>query len=252
LLSNATATSRDGSVVVGYSLTTTSSASDHAFIWTAKTGMQDLNNVVHPPKGWILQVATDISEDGTVITGYGISPPTKQFPFGEMEPWRAVLSSKWWSAIDYGVRDDGAALQQSHEPRIHDVLSNAIAAAGANDGLTLPHSSSGKDAAATMAAPTAAAPTTAMPAPLNAAAVDQFFAAAGKADQPLSLAGQSPAGTVTAAPSGTMPAPQNARAVDPFFAADGMEDHTLSLARHSSWAHAAAVDGNLDVLAANL
>jgi uncharacterized repeat protein (TIGR03803 family) len=27
------------------------------------------------PSGWILQSATDISEDGTVITGFGISPP---------------------------------------------------------------------------------------------------------------------------------------------------------------------------------
>jgi uncharacterized membrane protein len=35
LLSNATAASRDGSVVVRHSLTITSSGSDHAFIWTA-------------------------------------------------------------------------------------------------------------------------------------------------------------------------------------------------------------------------
>jgi probable HAF family extracellular repeat protein len=93
LLSNATAASRDGSVVVGYSLTTTSSASDHAFIWTAKTGMHDLNTVLKGkiPKGWILQVATDISEDGTVITGFGISPPPPGSNFGTMEPWRAVI-----------------------------------------------------------------------------------------------------------------------------------------------------------------
>lgn len=93
LLSNATATSHDGSVVVGYSLTTTSSASDHAFVWTAKCGMQDLNMVLKSkiPSGWILQSANDISEDGTVITGWGISPPVAGSKFGQTEPWRAVL-----------------------------------------------------------------------------------------------------------------------------------------------------------------
>jgi probable HAF family extracellular repeat protein len=96
LLSNATATSGDGSVVVGYSLTTSSSGSDHAFVWTAKCGMLDLQAVlksqgVRIPSGWTLQVATDISEDGTVITGYGISPPPPGSKFGQTEPWRAVL-----------------------------------------------------------------------------------------------------------------------------------------------------------------
>jgi probable HAF family extracellular repeat protein len=93
LLSNATAASQDGSVVVGYSLTTTSSGSDHAFIWTASTGMQDLNTVLKGkiPKGWILQVATDISEGGTIIAGYGIGPHPPGSKFGTMEPWRAVI-----------------------------------------------------------------------------------------------------------------------------------------------------------------
>jgi probable HAF family extracellular repeat protein len=95
-LSRADATNRDGSVVVGHSLTSASS-STHAFIWTAKTGMQDLETVLQNqgakvPKGWILQIATDISEDGTVITGYGISPPVKGSKFGQTEPWRAVLA----------------------------------------------------------------------------------------------------------------------------------------------------------------
>ena len=93
LLSNALATSRDGSVVVGTSLTTTSSASNHAFVWMTRCGMLDLNTVLKSqiPRGWILQVATDISEDGAVITGYGISPPPPGSNFGETEPWRAVL-----------------------------------------------------------------------------------------------------------------------------------------------------------------
>lgn len=96
LLSDALATSHDGSVVVGTSLTTTSSSSNHAFIWTAKCGIQDLQTVLTNqgakiPNGWILQLATDISEDGTVITGWGISPPVQGSKFGQTEPWRAIL-----------------------------------------------------------------------------------------------------------------------------------------------------------------
>jgi hypothetical protein len=102
-------------------------------------------------------------------------------------------------------------------------------------------------APATPAGTTTAAHSRPMPAPRDTA-VDRLFAALGKADQPLSLAGQSPAGTVPATPSGTMPAPQDARAVDRLSAAAGMEDQTLSLARHSSRAHKTAANGNLDAL----
>jgi len=95
-LSRADATNHDGSVVVGHSTTTTSSGSDHAFIWTAKCGMLDLQTVLQNhgakiPNGWILQVATDVSEDGTVITGWGISPPVQGSKFGQTEPWRVTL-----------------------------------------------------------------------------------------------------------------------------------------------------------------
>jgi hypothetical protein len=84
-------------------------------------------------------------------------------------------------------------------------------------------------------------------APADKARVDPFFTVVSKADQPLSLAGQSPAGT--AAPSGTMPVPLDALAVDPFFAAAGWTCQPLSLARHRSPAHPTAEDGDLDVLA---
>jgi probable HAF family extracellular repeat protein len=96
-LSRADATNRDGSVVVGHSLTSGSTGSAHAFIWTATCGMQDLqamlkNQGARIPNGWTLQIATDISEDGTVIAGYGISPPPPGSKFGgPTEPWRAVL-----------------------------------------------------------------------------------------------------------------------------------------------------------------
>jgi len=95
-LSRAIATSQDGSVVVGTSLTTTSSGSAHAFIWTARCGMLDLQTALKKqgakiPSGWILQTATDVSEDGTVITGWGVSPPPPGSKFGQTEPWRAIL-----------------------------------------------------------------------------------------------------------------------------------------------------------------
>jgi probable HAF family extracellular repeat protein len=95
-LSDADATNRDGSVVVGHSLTSGSSSSAHAFVWTAKCGMQDLQMILQHqgakiPNGWILQVATDISEDGAVITGWGISPPVQGSKFGQTESWRATL-----------------------------------------------------------------------------------------------------------------------------------------------------------------
>jgi probable HAF family extracellular repeat protein len=96
-MSNATAVNMDGSVIVGNSLTTSSSGSSHAFRWTAKTGMQDLRTAlqtagVRTANKWIVLYTTDgVSADGTVIVGYGQSPPTKAFPFGQWEPFRVVL-----------------------------------------------------------------------------------------------------------------------------------------------------------------
>ena len=92
--SRAVATNKDGSVVVGTSLTTSSSASNHAFRWTTKTGMQDLQTLLKGTKAsqWaVLFIANGVSADGTVISGYGLSPKTAQFPFGQWTPFRAVL-----------------------------------------------------------------------------------------------------------------------------------------------------------------
>jgi probable HAF family extracellular repeat protein len=96
-MSNATAVNMDGTVIVGNSLTTSSSGSSHAFRWTAKTGMQDLRTAlqtagVRTANKWIVLYTTDgVSADGTVIVGYGESPPTKAFPFGQWEPFRVAL-----------------------------------------------------------------------------------------------------------------------------------------------------------------
>lgn len=51
----------------------------HAFVWTAGTGMLDLNNLIPANSGWVLNVATFISPNGN-ISGYGtISGQTHAF-----------------------------------------------------------------------------------------------------------------------------------------------------------------------------
>jgi len=82
--------SDDGSVVVGRALTNSSSASDRAFRWTTKKGMQNLQQLlqnagVTSVSGWILLDATGVSADGTVIVGEGINPAKQR------EAFRAVL-----------------------------------------------------------------------------------------------------------------------------------------------------------------
>jgi probable HAF family extracellular repeat protein len=82
--------SDDGSVVVGRALTSGNSASDRAFRWTPKKGMQNLQELlvkagVTSVSGWILLGATGVSADGTVIVGEGINPAKQR------EAFRAVL-----------------------------------------------------------------------------------------------------------------------------------------------------------------
>jgi probable HAF family extracellular repeat protein len=95
--SAAFAVNKDGTVIVGSSLTSGSTGSSHMFRWTAKTGMQDLKTVlqaagVHTADKWVsLDTVDGISADGTTIVGYGLSPRTKAFPFGQWEPFRIVL-----------------------------------------------------------------------------------------------------------------------------------------------------------------
>lgn len=58
----------DSNEIVGYSSTATS-ASD-AMVWSQKSGMQDLNNLIPPNSGWVLVLANWINNSGQ-ITGYG-------------------------------------------------------------------------------------------------------------------------------------------------------------------------------------
>jgi probable HAF family extracellular repeat protein len=79
-MSAAYGVSGDGSVIVGKSLTTSSSASEHAFRWTTTRKLEDLQRAlldagVTSVQNWILLgSATGVSADGTVIVGFGLNP----------------------------------------------------------------------------------------------------------------------------------------------------------------------------------
>lgn len=73
------ATNVTGSVIVGQSRATP--VDGHAFIWTPTDGMRSLQNLLIDDygqgevlAGWTLSMATDISDDGRVIVGYGENP----------------------------------------------------------------------------------------------------------------------------------------------------------------------------------
>jgi probable HAF family extracellular repeat protein len=90
-MSTAHAASADGSVIVGKSLATSSSGSLRAFRWTASGGMRDLrqellNAGVTAVQNWTLAVAAGISDDGSVITGWGYPAPLTP-----AQPFLAVL-----------------------------------------------------------------------------------------------------------------------------------------------------------------
>jgi len=79
--------SADGSVVVGSS---NSSNGREAFIWDSSNGMRSLSNILTNDfnldlTGWRLDTATDISDDGLTIVGWGSNPD------GAREAWIAQL-----------------------------------------------------------------------------------------------------------------------------------------------------------------
>jgi probable HAF family extracellular repeat protein len=91
------AVNQDGSVIVGTSLTSSESDSNDAFVWRQQTGMRQLTAAlhaagVHAADKWVAVDTLDaVSADGTVMVGYGQSPRTKAFPFGQWTPFRVVL-----------------------------------------------------------------------------------------------------------------------------------------------------------------
>ncbi|MBX9792231.1 MAG: hypothetical protein K2Y37_25185 [Pirellulales bacterium] len=87
-LSEASATSSNGEVVVGYGTTDTGQA---AFIWDSAYGMRNLQQVLvdlgsgGELTGWNLLNATGVSADGRTIVGYGTNPD------GNTEAWIATV-----------------------------------------------------------------------------------------------------------------------------------------------------------------
>jgi probable HAF family extracellular repeat protein len=103
-MSTAHGASSDGSVIVGKSLIDSGSASLRAFLWTPSTGMQNLKDELLDAgatglQNWILAVAADVSDDGSVIVGWG--HPSQ---FAPAQPFVAAFPS---SHVPGDVNDDG-------------------------------------------------------------------------------------------------------------------------------------------------
>jgi probable HAF family extracellular repeat protein len=89
-MSTAHGASLDGNVIVGKSLINGITTSLRAFRWTPAGGMRDVRQLLLEAgatsvQNWILSVAAGVSDDGTVIAGWGFSPNQT------WEPWVAVL-----------------------------------------------------------------------------------------------------------------------------------------------------------------
>jgi probable HAF family extracellular repeat protein len=55
-------------------------STEHAFVWTRARGLEDLNNLIPPDSGWVLNVATFVNLEG-MISGYGIINGESQHAF---------------------------------------------------------------------------------------------------------------------------------------------------------------------------
>lgn len=74
--------SAGGNVIVGAGNLSSTSAESDAFIWTEAGGMKRLHDVLVAQgaaglDGWQLRDATGISDDGTIIAGWGVNPNGK-------------------------------------------------------------------------------------------------------------------------------------------------------------------------------
>ena len=82
--------SKDGSVIVG--TITYGEAGEEAFIWDSTSGFQHLESVLKNDyglkqelKGWTLEQALSMSDDGSTIVGFGVNPQ------GKREGWMARI-----------------------------------------------------------------------------------------------------------------------------------------------------------------
>ena len=84
--------SKDGSVIVG--TITYGEAGDEAFMWDSKSGFRHLATVLkndyalrNELKGWTLEQALGVSDDGSTIVGFGVNPE------GKREAWIARIKN---------------------------------------------------------------------------------------------------------------------------------------------------------------
>jgi len=117
--------SADGSVIVG--------SSNGAFIYTDADSIRNLQEVLENDygldlTGWFLSQATDISDDGTAIVGFGTNPS------GDLEAWRAVLLPPLrvdWNDPDGGDFSDsknwvGGSVPNENQIAVFDTTSGLI------------------------------------------------------------------------------------------------------------------------------
>lgn len=107
-------TSKNGDIIVGYYLD--NHAKEKGFIWTQTHGLHDLQYAMESVwgldlNGWTLVAATDVSDDGSTIAGWGTNPA------GNTEAWIARISGQ--TAVDTKTssqlkRPRGFRLYQNH------------------------------------------------------------------------------------------------------------------------------------------
>ncbi len=107
-------TSKNGDIIVGYYLD--NHAKEKGFIWTKTHGLLDLQYALETVygldlNGWSLNAATDVSDDGSTIVGWGTNPA------GNTEAWIARISGQ--TAVDTKTssqvkRPRGFRLYQNH------------------------------------------------------------------------------------------------------------------------------------------
>jgi probable HAF family extracellular repeat protein len=123
--SEANATTADGAVVVGAAAT-----SDLvAFIWTATDGMRSLQDVLATEHGlgpslagWSLSAASDISDDGNVIVGYGRGPSGNLEGFVVVIPEPSTVSLVFAAGVSimlpWGRKNASGCVTEPPSPRV--------------------------------------------------------------------------------------------------------------------------------------
>ncbi|MCC5941917.1 MAG: BspA family leucine-rich repeat surface protein [Balneolaceae bacterium] len=138
--------SADGSVVVGWSRGELNEDRD-AFVWTEATGMRRLQDVLEDEygldlTGWSLREAYDISDDGSVIVGWGRDPENERrvFRVTLTEPSVIIVNSATDNPHDSSSTtecDTGELVEIDGEEVPECTLRAAIQTANARGGATI-------------------------------------------------------------------------------------------------------------------